>query len=122
MTPTTIIIDSEAKRDRAAKWLSRIPCDEVMELALRPYKPTRSDRQNRRYWKLLELVAQHTGQDKDEIHEAFKAKFLGNQETTIGGETITHQRSSARLMVKDFAEYMERCEQWIVETLGVWLE
>ena len=122
MAPQTILIDTPAKRDRAAKWLSQIPVDEVMELELRPYKQTRSEIQNKRYWKILSLIAEHTGHDKDELHEMFKARFLGSQETEIAGEKIIHQRSSARLTVKDFATFMEQVESWMVSTLGIWLE
>lgn len=122
MHAQTIIIDTPAKRERVLAWLAKIPIDEVLELTLRAYKPTRSEMQNRRYWLLLEKAAEHTGHDKNELHEAFKARFLGMQETEIAGEIVTHQRSSAKLKTKEFAEYMERVEQWIVETLGIWLE
>jgi hypothetical protein len=122
VTPVTIIIDSPARRDRAVAWLGKIPCDEVLELALRPYKPTRSEKQNARYWLLLTKISEHTGHDKDELHEMMKARFLGSFEKEIAGEKITAIKSSARLKVKEFLEYSERVEHWAVETLGVWLE
>lgn len=122
MTPATIIIDTPAKRDRAVKWLERIPVDEVMELSLRPYKPTRSQQQNARYWLILEKVSDATGHDKEELHEFFKQKFLGMQETEIAGQAVLHQRSSARLKVKDFLEYSEKVEQFAIDQLGVWIE
>lgn len=122
MHAQTILIDTTAKRDRVLSWLAKVPIDEVMELTLRAYKPTRSEMQNRRYWKILTLISDHTGHDKDELHEMLKMRFLGTQESTIAGETITHQRSSAKLKVSEFAEYMEKCESWMIETLGIWLE
>lgn len=122
MTPVTIIIDGPPKRDRAAQWLAKIPVDEVIELSLKPYKPTRSQQQNSRYWLIITKISDHTGHDKNELHEMFKNRFLGMQTTEIAGETITHQRSSAKLKVAEFQEYMERVEAWMVETLGIWLE
>lgn len=122
MTPTTIIIDGPPKRDRAAAWLAKIPCDEVLELSLKPYKQTRSQQQNARYWLLLTKISSHTGHDKDELHEMMKARFLGPFEREIAGETITAIRSSARLKVGEFRDYMERIESWAIEHLGVWLE
>lgn len=122
MTPATIIIDTPAKRDRAVKWLARVPVDEVMELSLRPYKPTRSQAQNARYFLIIEKIAEATGNDKLDVHEACKQMFLGTQETELAGQTVSHGRSSARLKVKEFAEYVERVEAWAVETLGVWIE
>lgn len=122
MTPVTIIIDGPPKRDKAAAWLAKIPVDEMMELSLKPYKPTRSQKQNARYWLLIEKISQHTGHDKDELHEMMKARFLGTFEKELAGETITAIRSSAKLKVKEFAEYSEKVESWMVSTLGIWLE
>ena len=118
----TIIIDSPAKRDRVVAWLGKVPIDEVHELSLRPYKQTRSQQQNARYWLLLTKIAEHTGHDKDELHEMFKAKFLGAGERELAGETVTFIKSSAKLKVKEFVEYSEKVEHWAIEHLGVWLE
>jgi hypothetical protein len=122
LTPTTILIDSTAKRDRAAQWLGRIPVDEAMELSLRPYKPTRSQEQNKRYFKLLELISQKTGHDRDELHDLFKNRFLGTVEIELNGEKHTVLRSSRKLKVAEFNDFMTRAEQWAVEHLGIWLE
>jgi hypothetical protein len=122
MQAQVIIIDSHEKRDKAAKWLARIPVDEVLELSLRPYKPTRSEQQNRRYWLILSKISDATGHDKDELHYFFKQKFLGMQETEVAGETLAHQRPSSNLKVKEFAEYSERVEQFMVDKLGLWIE
>ncbi len=122
MTPQTILIDTPAKRDRAVKWLAAIPVDEVMELTLRPYKPTRSEQQNRRYWLIITKIAEHTGHDADELHQALKAKFLGMATVELDGHVVEVPRSSAKLKVKEFAEYSERVESWMIETLGIWIE
>jgi hypothetical protein len=122
MTPITIIIDGPQKRERAVQWLSRIPVDEVMELTLRAYKPTRSERQNKRYWLLIQKIAEHTGHDAADIHELMKFKHLGTEEKELGGEKITTVKSSAKLRVNEFKDYSDRVEAWAVSTLGVWLE
>ena len=102
--------------------MAAIPLDEVLELSIKPYKPTRSQVQNRRYFKILTEIARVSGHQTEELHEMFKAKFLGTQLNELAGETVTHQRSSTKLTTKEFAEYMERVESWAIETLGVWLE
>ena len=122
MTPQTFFIDTPQKRDRAVKWLAQIPLEGTIELSVKPYKPTRSQLQNRRYWLILQKIKEVTGHETDELHEIFKQKFLGMQTAEIAGREVTHQRSSARLKTSEFAEYMERVESWAIETLGVWLE
>lgn len=122
MTPQTILIDTPTKRDRAVAWLSKIPVDETLELTLKPYAPTRSEVANRRYWKIVQTIAEHTGHDKDELHCALKARFLGVATVELDGKTVEVPKSSAKLKSKEFAAYAEQCEQWMVETLGIWLE
>lgn len=122
MRETTILIDTPPKMKRAIDWLNKIPVDEVMELRLRPYKPTRSQQANRRYFKIISLIAEHTGHDKDELHEALKMKFLGRTGLELEGYLYEVPVSSAKLTTKQFAEYMEQCEAWMVTTLGIWLE
>lgn len=122
MTPQVILIDSDAKRDRAVKWLSRIPVDEVLELTLKPYSPTRSELANRRYFAIVQKIAEHTGHDKDELHSALKARFLGVSTVVLDGKTVEVPRSSSKLKVKEFAAFSEQVEAWAIEHLGVWLE
>jgi predicted secreted protein len=122
MTPVTILVDSPAKRDKVVAWLAKVPVDEVLELSLRPYKPTRSQEQNKRYWLLVDKIAEHTGHDAQELHEMLKVKFLGVEERTLAGEHISAVRPSSKLKVSEFRDYSDRVEAWAVETLGVWLE
>jgi hypothetical protein len=122
VTPITIVIDGPAKRERAVQWLSRIPVDEVMELTLKAYKPTRSQQQSRRYWFLVDKIAEYTGHDPADLHEMLKVRFLGTEERELNGEKITTVKSSAKLRVNEFKDYSDRVESWAVSTLGVWLE
>jgi hypothetical protein len=122
MTPVTILVDSPAKRDKVVAWLAKVPVDDVLELSLRPYKPTRSQEQNKRYFKILELISQKTGHDRDELHDLFKNRFLGTVEIELNGEKHTVLRSSRKLKVGEFKDFSDRVEAWAVETLGVWLE
>jgi hypothetical protein len=122
MTPITIIIDGPLKRERAVQWLSRIPVDEVMELTLKAYKPTRSERQSRRYWALISKIADHTGHDAADLHEMLKVRFLGTEILELNGEKITTVKSSAKLKVNEFRDYSDRVEAFAAETFGIWME
>jgi hypothetical protein len=122
MTPHTIYIDSEQRRARAVAILSRLPLDKPLEVRIGPYESSRSAQQNRRYWRLMGLLATTTGHDKDELHEWCKEKFLGTRVVEIAGERRQVAPSTRRLKVKEFAVYMEQVESWAIETLGVWLE
>lgn len=122
MTSRSIIVDSEDRRARAVAILQSIPITKPLEVTVGPYSPNRSDQQNRRYWLLMGLLATTTGHDKDELHEFCKEKFLGTREIEVSGERRVVRPSTRRLKVKEFAEYMEKVESWMIESLGVWLE
>lgn len=122
MSDQTIILADEAKRKRALSIISALPLAKRWEVVVRPFRASRSELQNRRYWLLLTAVAEHTGHDKDELHEWFKEKFLGTREIEIAGETRVVSPSTRRLKVHEFHAYMTKVETWTIETLGVWLE
>lgn len=122
MHAQTILIDTPEKRDRAVVWLAKIPINEVMQLTLAPYQQTRSQVANRRYWAIIGKISEHTGHDKDELHEALKAKFLGTKRCELLELPYEVCRSTARLNTKEFMHYMEQVESWMISTLGIWLE
>lgn len=122
MSEQTIILADETKRKRALAIIGALPLGKPWEVLVRPWKPSRSDAQNRRYWLLLGKVADFTGHDKDELHEWMKEKFLGTRSIEIAGERRAVAPSTRRLKVDAFASYMTKVETWCIETLGVWLE
>lgn len=90
--------------------LANFTVKEKMELIVRPFKSTRSQAQNRLYWKWMKFLADETGHDKDEMHEFFKHKFLGAEYKTIFGHETIVANSSAKLKVAEFADYLTRIE------------
>ena len=78
----------------------------------------RSQRANRYYWLIIGLISDHTGYEKDELHELFKKRFnpvtlsLGNEADTIGGST-------RKMDTKVFGEYVERIRRFAETELGV---
>lgn len=78
----------------------------------------RSSQGNRYYWFILGLISEHTGFEKDELHELFKKKFnpvtvsLGQEEDVIGGST-------RKMDTKRFAEYVERIRRFAETELNV---
>jgi hypothetical protein len=76
----------------------------------------RSQDQNEWYWGcILKLISEHTGQDAQSLHEAFKYKF--SEKITINGLVIP-QSTRTRDTI-DFSTYCESIRQWAREFLGV---
>ena len=122
MTPTTILIDTPAKRDRAVKWLAQIPVDEALELTLRPYKPTRSLQQNARLHKLFGIVADATGNSIEAVKIGYKAKFLVGEPTEFRGQKLMVYPRTSKMNTKELAQFMDQVESDAIAEFGVWLE
>lgn len=87
------------------------------ELVLRPHKRARSSEQNRRYWAILNEIAEYAvhGQKypADAWHEYFKGRFIGKEEIRLpNGDTLNRPISTTTLDVGQFADYMTQVEAW----------
>ncbi len=100
--------------------------DERCKTCGRPFAKGRSGCQNRYYWGVvIDLLSEHTGFDREEMHEVLKHKFLrktvwihkkgGIEEQSI----IT--KSTTGLTTKQFEEYLSGIRQWASADLGVFL-
>lgn len=88
-------------------------------------KKRRTLSQNALMWKWLNEVAQQiqkeTGQDADDVHEFFKARFLPKRIVEIGDETETLIGSTKKLTTAEMSEYMNRIHAWAASELGIYL-
>lgn len=98
------------------RWNGDIP----LKVTIQNKKEKRSLDQNALYFMWCQIIADETGNDKDDIHEYLKLKFLG----TVGIEPTNGQvqyipRSSRNQSVKEMAEYMEKIQTWALTDLNI---
>ena len=86
----------------------------------------RNSAQNRRYWGLvLKTIAEQAwvnGQqfNADTWHEYLARKFGVCEDVTLpDGEIITRRKSTTNMSVSEFATYMDHCEAYAAQELGV---
>jgi hypothetical protein len=84
-------------------------------------KSIRSLEQNDRYWKLIEIISEQTGNDKQAIHAYLKKQFL-SKISLVFGEFVDLVGSTTKLSTKAFKEYVDKCEVHAQEELGVNLD
>jgi hypothetical protein len=94
-----------------------------VKVDIRPIKKVRSTLQNSLYWVWVTILAGYIGLTKEEMHDTLKSLF--NTEIKVypikeTGEIhdIKVVRSTAKLNILTFCEYMNRIDQWAAE-LGV---
>lgn len=82
----------------------------------------RSVSQNRWYWAAMQILSEHLGYTKNEMHEIAKFKFLKvelvNEKT---GEVFERIRNTPELTTVEFSVYMEEIIKWSAETFDVLL-
>lgn len=92
-----------------------------LAVTVQPHKAKRSVDQNKRYWSILNHIAEMAYLDgkqftADAWHEYFKRLFIGAEDLPGGG---TVGISTTILSVAEFTEYMTKVEIYAVEELGL---
>ena len=88
-----------------------------VEVCIRKQRSQRSLQQNAYYWGvIIEVLADHFGYEKDELHEALKFKFLRTHE----GE-LPSVKSTTKLSTKEFGEYVDRVIRWAATEHSVYV-
>ena len=79
----------------------------------------RSISQNNLYWLWLTCIEQETGQERDSLHEFFKAKFLGFSDIHVLGHEVTKVVSSTELDTAQFKNYLDKIQIFVSTELGI---
>lgn len=88
-------------------------------------KKNRSGNQNRYYWSVvIELISEHTGFTREEIHEILKHKFLRRtiwipHNADGVKEMNVIARSTTDLTTKEFEEFLSSIRGWAAICLGI---
>ena len=79
-------------------------------IEIRDDKDSRSVKQNRLYWEWVSVIGGELGYTKDETHAILRDKFLGYTETTTKLSVIKELRSTTKLKVGEFKDYLEQID------------
>ncbi len=82
----------------------------VWEISITKYKKNRSLQQSRLYWLWLNVIAEETGNNADDLHEIFKFKFLGSETVTAFGYKIERPKSTTKLTTVEFTNYLDEID------------
>ena len=84
-------------------------------------KKRRSLNLNSYYWGVaVKLLSEHTGYDKDEVHEVLKSMFLRTK-YKINGVWIDGTKSTTKLSNQEMNEYLEQVKRFASSTLGTYI-
>jgi len=120
MTRAPIPIENEAQRKRVLGLIEGLNLSKQWQVTIEPKTKKRSLSQNALYWRWVGIIADATGNDNDDVHEALKAKFLTPRTIDIGGEQ-REIRSTAKQDKAGMTEYLNKVYAWATTELGLYL-
>lgn len=83
-------------------------CSEGKKIEIKEYKPKRTNLQNRYYWAVINFISSETGNDKDYLHEFFRAKYLHYKPFVIFDTYLLKTPSTTELNTKEMTDYIEK--------------
>lgn len=104
--------------------ISNLDCEKKWDVEIKRKTSGRSLSQNALYWrwmsKIASLVSDHTGYEKDEVHELFKERFLDPKIIVIA-DIEKKIYSTKGLTTKQMADYMNAVDRFCIQELGIGL-
>lgn len=100
-------------RGRWLSWLAKLEGFEV-NIWVDKLEFTRTEQENKYYWGVVvKIMADEMGLIPAEAHELLKSLFL-KKGIEYKGKRWEYVGSTAKLTIKDFEEYVEKCRNWLM--------
>lgn len=107
-------------RQRFAKELKHLFKGQSVEIVVRRKRKHRSSNQNRYYWLVVEMLSDHTGFTKDEIHAILKRKFLLVEKVSErSGVIYEYVRSTTNLSTVEYEVYLDDVRRFAAQDFGI---
>jgi hypothetical protein len=114
----TFRIVNEQVRENAINEIKKLPLNSYQ---VKIEEIRRSNPQNSLYWKWIQVIGNHLGYEKDDLHEAFKRQFIGiDQGADMFGNLYLMPKSSAKLKKAEFSTYMNKIQAFALNE-GIFL-
>ena len=100
----SLVFKSEYHKKMFKRFLGQYE-DKQVYLEITEKKSKRSKDQNAYYWLYLGIIAEDTGYTTEELHALFSGMFLSEIKEVMG-KTVRIKKSTAKLTVGEFCEYL----------------
>lgn len=105
-------------RERVISYIGRLP-DKPYDINIDVHRVKRSTSQNALYWLWLDIVADETGNSRDELHDVFRTKFLPVAEHEVLGVVVRELPTTTKLSTDQFTTYLNQIEVFCNTELGI---
>lgn len=109
---TEFIIKNQTVLANCIEHLTALNPDKVWSVTIKKHSKKRSNNANNLYWKWASIIAQDLGYSEDNLHEAFKRNFIGEERVydPVGKFSMLVTKSSKDLNTEDFSKFMNKVE------------
>lgn len=111
-------VRNSGDRERVISYIGRLP-DKPYDINVAVHHVKRSTSQNALYWLWLDIVADETGNSRDELHDVFRAKFLPVAEHEVLGVVVRELPTTTKLSTDQFTTYLNQIEVFCNTELGI---
>ena len=110
----------ESRRQNCIGFIKSLDLKNPVEVLVSIGKRKRSHPQNNLMWSWYSYLREHTGYTEEELHEIFKAEFIGYDIFYFNGLPHIKPKSTTKLTVKGMTAFLARVD-FIAQWLGVQL-
>ena len=107
--------DTKGVFKRLIEHIKGLDFDKKWKVSITQYKSTRSLEQNALYWKWVGIIGDELGYTQDELHEVLAENYLEPIFFEFEGETRKRRKSTTKLNVSEFTEYLKHIEIFAAE-------
>jgi len=111
-------INYPSDKQKVIEYIQKLP-DKKYIVKIELKREIRSLPQNKLMWLWLTCIEQETGNDKNDLHDHFKDKWLPKKVVAMFGKIIEKPISTSELDSKQFTDYLERIQQFANIELGI---
>ncbi len=114
-----ILLD-EQRRQNAINFIKSLDLRSPVEVLINVAKKKRTNMQNNLLWLWYGFLSETTGYTEEELHEIFKAEFIGYDVFYYQGVPCLKPKSTTKLSTKGMTSFLERVD-FVAKWLGVTL-
>ncbi len=100
----------EQRRTNAIEFIKNLDLKNRVEVLVNVAKKKRSNPQNNTMWMWYPYLSEYTGYTEEELHEIFKAEFLGYDIFYYMGMPFIKPKSTTKLTTKGMAGFLNRID------------
>ena len=99
-------------------YIQTISDNSIADITITIKEDSRSNSQNKLWWRWMQIIGDTIGYSKNEMHELLKVKFL-TREYILDGETKKYIKSTATLSKQEFNKLTNDVFFWANDTLSI---